>query len=190
MLRHPGMHVALLLLTGQFFFVEAQPGIEAGEEPAVGQALGVEAGMGGSWRGSLPRFFLVARYERAAIDYSGGALQPGYASRREYDDLAFGLRILIPVVEPVRIYFDALAGTTDAHAQLARPDLPMLDSERFRPLGQFALGLQFRLFTHFSVGVRAQYTVLDHSPDALAIAAGERLDPSRLSLSATLGVHF
>src|SRR5262249_185986 len=65
LLRHPGMHVALLLLTGQFFFVEAQPGIEAGEEPAVGQALGVEARTGGAARRAHPPLLLVPPHQPA-----------------------------------------------------------------------------------------------------------------------------
>src|SRR5262249_4309876 len=106
------------LLVGQYFFLEAQPGIERGEEPAFGEMIGLEAGVGGAVGRSRPRYCLIARYEHAWIDHEG----EGFVSRRGYDDIAAGLRILIPIVEPVRIYAEALGGSTVAQAELHRAD--------------------------------------------------------------------
>src|SRR5262249_30145057 len=133
---------ALVLLAGQFAFFEVQPGLTAGEEPAVGPSLAFETGVGGAWRNSRPRFFLAARYERSGVEFTGADV-----SHRSYDDLSLGLRLLIPIAEPVRIYFDLLLGGTHAEARLERDGLPMLESERWRPLGQLALGLQVRPLT-------------------------------------------
>jgi hypothetical protein len=181
--------LAPFLMAGQLFFVEAQPGAEAGEEPAVGGAFGLEMGAGGSWAGSRPRFFLVARYEHAAIEYAPeGALR--FRSQREYDDLAAGLRILLPIVEPVRIYGEGLVGASFTDATLDRPGLAALDAAHTRAIGQAAFGVQLRLHQNFSVGMRIQQTWLDHSPDVLAALVGERLDTTRTTVAATLGVHF
>jgi hypothetical protein len=177
---------ALFLLTGQYFFVEAQPGLEAGEEPALGEALGIEAGVGGAWGQTRPRFFLVTRYEHADIAHDGA----GFHSDRSYDDISAGLRLLLPVAGPFRIYGDALGGSTVAHAALDRMGLPSLDAEHFRPLFQLAVGAQFRLSPNFSLGLRFQESFLDDSPDLLATAIGEHLDPTRTSLALTVGVHF
>src|SRR5262245_61080270 len=171
-----------LLAGGQFFFAEVQPGIEVGEEPASGGALALQTGVGGSWAGSLPRFFLTLRYEHAGIDHG--------PSRREYDDVAAGLRILVPVVEPVRIYGEALGGVTDARATLARDGLPMLDSARMRPLFQLAAGVQIRFHTNFSIGGRIAQSWLDESPDALAMVAHEPIENTRTTFALVLGAHF
>src|SRR5262249_17533654 len=151
----------------------------AGEEPAVGPSLAFETGVGGAWRNSRPRFFLAARYERSAVEFTGADV-----SRRSYDDLSLGLRLLIPIAEPVRIYFDLLLGGTRAEARLERDGLPMLESERWRPLGQLALGLQVRPLTHFSFGARLQWSWSDDAPDALAMAAGRELGAFRIGAAA------
>src|SRR5215471_12246319 len=177
------VHAMLCLLAGgQFFFAEVQPGVEVGEEPASGAALALQTGVGGSWAGSLPRFFLTMRYEHAGIENG--------ASRRDYDDVAAGLRILIPVVEPLRIYGEALGGFTDAHATLARYNLPTLESVRMRPLVQLAAGVQVRFHTNFSVGARIAESWLDDSPDALALIGHTPIENTRTTLALVLGAHF
>ena len=176
------MHSTLLLLAGQFFFAEVQPGVEVGEEPASGSALALQTGMGGSWAGSLPRFFLTLRYEHAGIENG--------PSVRTYDDVAGGLRILIPIVEPVRIYGEALGGVTDARVTLDRMNLPTLDSQRMRPLFQLALGVQVRFHPNFSVGARIAQSWLDQAPDALAVVNHEQIENTRTTFALVLGAHF
>ena len=176
------MTPTLLLLAGQFFFAEVQPGIEVGEEPASGRALALQTGVGGSWAGSLPRFFLTGRYEHAGIDFG--------PSQRKYDDAALGLRILVPIVEPVRIYGEALGGITNAQASLDRMDGPRLESERVRPLFQLALGVQVRFHPNFSIGGRIAQSWLDDGPDALAIVNHSAIENTRTTFALVLGAHF
>jgi hypothetical protein len=184
------MHPVLLLAAGQLFFVEAQPSVVVGDESAVGNALAVEAGVGGSIASSRPRFFLVGRYETAGLVYESPPSRLGYRLERDWDDASLGLRILVPIVEPVRIYADALVGTTLERGELRRIDLPALASERQRLLWQLALGLQVRLHTHFSIGARVQETWLPAEVDTLAVAAGASIDPARTSFALTVGAHF
>jgi hypothetical protein len=184
------MVTTALLLAGQFFFFEAQPGLEVGEENAEGYALGFEAGAGGAWRGSLPRFFLIGRYGRSSISETVFRAQKSFESRRAYGDIAGGVRILVPIVEPFRIYGEVLGGATSATTEITRAELPPLTSRRFRPIIQAAAGVQFRLHENLSVGARFQYTWLDDEPDALAIAASQPVEPTRVTYSLSLGLHF
>jgi hypothetical protein len=177
----------LLVALGPLFFVEAQPGIESGEQPGIGPTLGIEAGVGGSWRGSRPRFFLVVR---GAISASTASGTQGGISRREYDDVAGGLRLLVPIVGPLRLYAEMLAGATVASASLERHDLPALDEQHLRPLAEVALGASLRLSDRFSVGVRGQLSMHDQAPDAIAAAAGVPMSLPRAAVATTLTFHF
>jgi hypothetical protein len=184
------MSPPLLLLAGQLFFLEAQPGVQLGEEPAIGPSLAVEAGCGGSWNGSRMRFFLVTRLEGATVDYEGAQLPVGDRSSRSYGDASVGLRFLYPLTDGLRLYVDLLTGGSFVHAELERPGLPGLRADRTLFLAQTALGLQVRPSAHFSYGLRVQLSAQEVGPDLLAIAAGEKIDPLRATAALTFGAHF
>src|SRR5258708_24167983 len=127
--RASRMHLTLLF--GTFFFLEIQPGVELGPEASPGLGVAVEAGAGGAWGHSLPRFFLVTRIAHAVVSDGprASAFAPDFTARHTFDDITGGLRILVPLVEPLRVYGDVLGGATALHTDVSRLAMPSLTND-------------------------------------------------------------
>ncbi len=171
---------------GTHFLVQATTGFSCDSSMDLGYSLLL--GAGGKLRGFPPRFYLLFEASRAThdreIQSNAGTLSSSFTGT----DVAGGLRILMPVAGPLRLYGDVLVGGTYGEFGLARGDGTPRESQRWSPLVDLAAGMDFRIHRNFSAGLRFKAHLLDPTPSWMK---GQGGSASRVGeLAATLTAHF
>jgi len=174
----------------QFFLLELAPGLTLSDRGStLGYDVGLTFGVGGKLRFFPPRFFLLASFGFGGAGSRGDRYGAPYAFVSNHYDLAGGLRILIPIVGPLRVYADVLGGVTRVAGSLERAGAMPLTSDSWEPMLMLAAGLAVRVHTNFSVGLRARFDLM-RGEDALAAAAGLPTKMQRFLLELTATMHF
>lgn len=157
----------------------------------MGFSVGGVLGFGGRPWGMPLRIYLVGEFAHSGHAMDGQLPVAGlrYSGGRAYNDTALGLRGLLPIWGPIRLFVDVMGGFTHASGQLHRAGMPALSASEWQGLGQLAGGVQLRLWYHLSLGVRAK---LVFSADPLAAQqqlAGHEA-PLRSTFTAGITWHF
>ena len=178
---------------GTFFLVELSTGIGAPAytpgEPVL--SYGGSAGITWRWRALPFRFSLLTTF--TARDSSGHGLYAGVpweAGRRDLD-LFLAQRVALPIWGPFRIYGELGFGERWTTQTLDRGEvLGRLSARSHDPILVVAGGLEARISTLLSLGLRAETTPLDSGPDLIGAASSAESSESRVAFLAQLGVHF
>jgi hypothetical protein len=177
-LRRPGTH----------FIAE----INVGGGLSGGMSVGGLVGVGGKLKRFPPRFYLVAEFAHATRFAEGSLpdLPLAFEETWRFNDAALGLRIYVPIYRHVRILIDLMGGCSRIKGDLLREGMNRLGVEGWRPLGQFATGIQVRPFYHLSLGVRAKVALTGEGTSALEQLAGSEQTGPRATLTGGLTWHF
>jgi hypothetical protein len=167
--------------------------LEAGAGVLFGGGFGGEGslmlGAGGRLGGTPFRFYLVGEMAYAAMSGTGSIEGTRYVDERRWLDLDFGLRMIIPIVGPLRVFFDLMGGATLAHAGLEREGHTPLESTDWEPMMAASAGFQARIFEPLSVGLRVKVRFTDDGLDALRDQLGFTRDVP-VSIDGTVTWHF
>lgn len=137
------------------------------------------------------RLYLLGTVVHRGGAVSGTHAGAAYTADRSDVDLFFGPRVMVPVWRMLRVYGEVGVGTRFSSAYLHRGDgLGTLTGRDRRFLLVTALGVQARISSLLSVGLRAELAPVGAGPDLATFAADLRPTQNRLTGMATLGVHF
>ena len=171
---------------GTHFLLQATAGFSCDE--SMGLGYGVLLGVGGKLRGFPPRFYLLFEASRATHDRESHGSAGSLTSSFTGTDVAGGLRVLMPVAGPLRLYADVLVGGTHGEFGLTRAEGTPRESQRWSPLVDLAAGMDFRFHRNLSAGLRFKAHLLDPTPSWMK---GQGGSASRVGeLAATLTAHF
>jgi hypothetical protein len=176
-----------------FFVVELRSGVAQsaydGGDP--GLTYGFATGLTVRAGSSPLRFYLLGNLSARQGSF-GGSLggKPFDASRQDVD--AFGsVRLVLPLVDRLRGYAEGGLGWRWSRASLARDGAPgLFDTTSAEPVAVVALGLQYRLTSSLSLGLRGEVAPTLGGRDVLADLTRVDFDLARVSATATLGFHF
>jgi hypothetical protein len=166
-------------------------GIEAGlgVGGSVGFASAFTLGIGGKLVGFPLRFYLLGELGYVDAGSEGVIDGRGFREDRGYWDLMLGMRVYIPVFGPLRVFVDALGGTTLTTASLTYADMTPQHTSGWDLAAVVGVGLQVRVLHHFSVGGRLRVLFagdpLSELRDQLTIGG-----PWPVSATAGLTWHF
>lgn len=156
-----------------------------------GPALRAALGIGGKWRGFPARFYLVGHFGA-----SGYVAEPPESRAQEqsseegaFYDFALGPRVYWPIIGPLRLFVEALAGATLASANHVEYGRSSLSASEWLLLAQASAGLQWRLLYQLSVGARVSVTLNESGLTGVARYAGVH-DRVRSALTAGVTWHF
>jgi hypothetical protein len=172
--------------SGTHFLVQATTGFSCDSSMDLGYSLLL--GAGGKLPGLPPRFYLLFEASRATHDRDSSRNAGTLTSSFTGTDVAGGLRILMPVAGPLRLYGDVLVGATHGEFGLARGDETPRESQRWSPLVDLAAGLDFQIHRNFSAGLRFKAHLLDPTPAWLKDQGGSASRGGEIA--ATLTAHF
>jgi len=171
---------------GTHFLLQATAGFSCDE--SMGLGYGLLLGAGGKLRGFPPRFYLLFEGARQTHDQGGVGTTGTLTSNFTGTDVAGGLRILMPIAGPLRIYGDVLVGGTYGEFGLQRGDGTLRESQRWSPLVDLAAGIDFRFHRNLSAGLRFKGHLLDPTPSWMKGLGGSASRGGELG--ATLTAHF
>jgi len=157
-------------------------------DATMGLGYGALVGVGGRLGALPPRLYFVVEGARATHDLERTSAAGTITSRFTGNDLAGGLRLLMPVSGPLQLYADVLAGATYGELGLTSPTEPARAARRWSPLVDVAAGVDFRLHRNLSAGLRAKFHLMDPTPAWMAGRGGSAARTAELA--ATLAVHF
>jgi hypothetical protein len=166
-------------------------GIDA--ESDVGSAFGGTFGFGGRIPGFAPAYYLIGRVAHSSYSFSGAARLGAPAVDHGETEVAVGGRMYIPLTTRLRLVAQFALGETFGTTKVQpKSGLSVTsDTEFFTLFG--ALGAQFRLTNHFSLGGMADVAYTPNREDYTVVkrAAGLEEDGiGRLRLGATATFHF
>jgi hypothetical protein len=171
---------------GTHFLIQATTGFSCDE--SMGLGYGLLLGAGGKLRGFPPRFYLLFETSRATHDRETYGNTGSLTSSFTGTDVAGGLRVLMPIAGPLRLYGDVLAGGTYGEFGLSRPDGTQRESQRWSPLVDLAAGVDVRFHRNVSAGLRFKFHLLDPTPAWMSGLGGSASRTAEAA--ATLTVHF
>lgn len=174
--RRPGTH----------FLAELNVGGDLSGDLSAGGVIGI----GGKMRNFPPRFYLVGEftYSTSTLEGTLPDLPLRFSEEMSYRDLAFGLRVYLPVARRLRLFLDIMGGGTNIVGMFRRDDLSPLAVDTWSPLALGAVGLQARLLYNISVGVRARITFTEDSVEVRDLRGGS--SERRLTMTGGLTWHF
>jgi hypothetical protein len=157
----------------------------------AGPALRAAVGAGGKWKGFPARFYAIGQFGVSSY----AASPPTYLTARAgaesgaFQDLALGLRVVLPVVSELRVFVEGLLGASLASARYMEPGLAPLHAREWLGLALLSGGLQWRVFYQLSVGARVSLALNPSGLAGVARYAGVH-DGGRLALTGGVTWHF
>lgn len=148
-------------------------------------------GVGGKpWNIPL-RFYLISEFAYNTSTDAGEmpGVPLGYRDERAFRDISLGLRIYLPLIPRLRLYSDVLGGGSHQSVTLKRDELPTRIASGWSPLAHVALGLQYRLLYHLSLGLRSKVVLTSDDLAGLHAATGTS-PPVRATITGGLTWHF
>lgn len=178
---------------GTYFLIELGSGLSesAYSAGAAGLTYGLSAGTTFKPKALPIRFALLANV--AGRNASAGGFHEGvpFSAARTDLDLYVSERTIIPVWRFVRFYVEAGLGQRWQSQTIDRGgDLGRLSSRSSDLLLVLAAGLEARLNSLFSVGLRGELNPLSPDPDLATLAADLAPTSNRSALTLQLGLHF
>jgi len=184
---------------GTIFIAEGQVGYTLGSsfaESPDGLATRLTLGVGGKFRGWPTRIYGVFNLGHAALSGRIGSGVDAAETERSWTSWSFGLRLLSPIVRNLRFLGEISLGSGSVETDA----VVLGGQERYRTeddalLVELAIGLQYRVSLHVSVGVRADVDIatnLDAFDLATELAGGDSRESGLMSPSflATLTLHL
>lgn len=148
-------------------------------------------GVGGRlWQLPL-RFYLLSEFAFNTSTESGtmSSVPLGYRDERAFRDLAVGLRIYVPVFTRMRIFGDIMGGGSHQTVTLKRDELPLRVASGWSGLSHVAVGFQYRVLYHLSLGFRTKVVLTSDDLAGLHAAVGNS-SPVRTTITGGLTWHF
>lgn len=118
-------------------------------------------GIGGKFVGFPLRFYGLGEVGYAAAGHSDLLEGRPFNETRSMFDLALGLRVVIPVIGPLRVFVDALGGTAMVSSTLEREGMAPLEATEWSWAGVLGAGVQVRVFHELSLGARLRLLFAD-----------------------------
>lgn len=193
---------AVASANGSFFIAELNNGLglPTWEAPGVepGYAIGFTGGFGGKFKGNPLRFYLVGNLNVSS--FSAERVHNGKLRQidRQVTDYSAGVRVLLPVVDHLRVYGEFGLGIAQLDSTAFSPELPgnIVIRDTTSDFAVFAAaGVQYRLLYHLSLGAKLDmgWILGDESIDAVTAATSSE-DPGhtlgRLNTYFTVTAHF
>jgi len=147
---------------------------------------------GGGKVPDLPlRLYLIAELAYLVGATTGETALAGLAYRdeRRYGDLGLGLRCYLPVHRQLRLFADFQLGGSHVSARLEREHLDTRQASGWVLLGQLAAGLQLRLTSNLSLGLRAKLLLTDDDVAGLRQMMGDE-PPLRSAAAVSMSWHL
>jgi hypothetical protein len=165
---------------GTHFLLQANGGVTLTKTGTFGALVG--AG------GRIGRVRLYALFEAswATAGASGGGATGPWSATLFGADFAGGLRVLVPITDVVRVYVDVLGGGTVGSYSLSRDGRCARTTLDRSGLFDIAAGLDVRLVSELSLGIRGKVHVVDATP---AWLSAQQVDLGR-DADLTLGLTF
>lgn len=174
---------------GTHFLAELEGGVLLSGD--AGPAMRASLGVGAKWKGFPARFYAIGQFGASSYVASpprelaaGGGRESG-----AFQDLALGLRVVLPIVSELRVYVEGLGGGTLASARFQEPGLGTLHAREWLGLALLSGGLQYRIFYQLSVGARLSVAFNPTALAGVARYAGVH-DGGRLMLTGGVTWHF
>lgn len=166
-------------------------GIDADSD--FGSAYGGTFGFGGRIPGFAPAYYLIGRVAHSSYSFTGAPRLGAPAVDHGETEVAVGGRMYVPLTTRLRVVAQFALGETFGTTEIQSKSGLTVSSETefFTIFG--ALGLQFRLTNHFSLGGLADVAYTPNREDYTVVkrAAGLEEDGlGRLRLGATATFHF
>jgi hypothetical protein len=138
-------------------------GIEGGMAISGGVDFGgaVTFGIGGKFVGFPLRFYGLGEVGYAAAGHADQIEGRPFQESRSAFDLALGLRVVIPVFGPLRVFVDALGGAALVSAMLEREGMATQEATEWSWAGVLGAGVQVRVFHELSIGARLRLLFAD-----------------------------
>jgi hypothetical protein len=157
----------------------------------AGPAASIAIGAGGKFRGFPARFYLLGRFERSEYSAtSPAAISPWPGSETgDFSDLAFGPRVYLPIVGPLRWFADGLIGASWVSGAYVERGLAPLSAEQWLALAAVSTGLQLRVSYALSVGARVEFAFNPSGLVGVERSAGLH-DPVRTTITGGVTWHF
>jgi hypothetical protein len=178
---------------GTHFVLELNTGLgeSAYEDGDPGLAYGASFGFTWKWTGLPLRFALLGTVASRNTTIAGNYEGLSFSSDRRDLDVYIAPRLVIPIFGRIRVYGEVGLGERIRTETLRLgEDLEPLSATSHETLFIFAAGLQARLSTHFSLGIRGEIVPADPNPDLVIAATHVEADQMRTALLAQIGVHF
>jgi len=126
-------------------------------------AWGGFVGYGGKPRGTPLRFYILAGFMRSSDHRTGYVSDPPV--RTTYDlgltDVDAGVRMVVPLVGPLRLSTELMLGASIADASLMNASVGTTHQNHADPHLMLGIGPQLRILNELSVGVLARTTFTD-----------------------------
>lgn len=166
-------------------------GLDADSE--IGSAFGGTFGFGGRIPGFAPAYYLIGRVAHSSYDFTGASKVGSPDVAHGETEVAVGGRMYLPLTDRLRLVLQVALGETFGTTEIGRNGEVELssDTEFFTLFG--ALGAQFRVTNHFSLGGIADIAYTPNREDYTVVkrAAGLEEDGvGRLRLGVTTTFHF
>lgn len=166
-------------------------GIDADSD--VGSAFGGTFGFGGRIPGFAPAYYLIGRVAHSSYSFTGAPRLGAPAVDHGETEVAVGGRMYIPLTNRLRLVAQFALGETFGTTEIVPKSGLTVTSETefFTIFG--ALGAQFRLTDHFSLGGLADLAYTPNREDYTVVKRAAGLDEDgigRLRLGATATFHF
>lgn len=176
-----------------WFFLELNTGVgeEAYSAGRVGIAYGATGGVTLKFKSFPVRFYLLGNVINRHSSQGGFHDGVSFSASRRDLDVYGSVRTVMPVWKMLRVYAEIGMGRRFFNQTIYRNgNLGDLSERDSALLLVTALGLQARLSSLFSVGIRGELAPLRAAPDLSTYAADLLPTQNRLSLFAQFGVHF
>ena len=170
---------------GTHFLAELEGGVLLTGD--AGPALRASLGAGGKWKGFPARFYGIGQF--GVSSYTASSPAHAGSESGAFQDLALGLRVVLPLVSELRVFVEGLVGASLASARYMEPGLSTLHAREWLGLALFSGGLQYRVWYELSVGVRVSLALNPSGLVGVARDAGVH-DGGRLALTGGLTWHF
>lgn len=156
-----------------------------------GPAFTVLFGGGGKLQHIPLRLYLFGEMTYMVGRTSGetGLLGLSYTDQRAYGDLALGLRLYLPLAGRLRLFTEGLAGASHVGVHLEREELGTVSAGGWVPLAGFGAGLQYRVLSALSLGLRGKLLLTDDDIAGLRRMTGDG-SPLRSTAMVCFTWHF
>lgn len=162
-------------------------------ESDLGSAFAGTFGFGGRIPGFAPAYYLIGRVAHSSYEFTSASKVGAPQVAHGETEVAVGGRMYLPLTTRLRLLIQVALGETYGETELTRSGTVDLTAEQdfFTLFG--ALGAQFRVTDHFSLGGIADIAYMPSRDDYTVVKTAAGLEEDgvgRLRLGVTTTFHF